>query len=97
MMSLSWLDFRRPMPLLHHLTLALVLLSPLVWATEAGELLRDELHEAASREHQELSSRAEELARQVDTAENILQRQQHYIERLEAQLRALQDSQTTPD
>lgn len=61
------------------------------------DLLRDELRDAVSREQRELTSREETLAEQVETAERLLQRQQEYIEQLEARIRALQDSPDRSD
>lgn len=57
-------------------------------------LLRDEQADAAQRQQQELESRATALSEQAETTTELLQRQQQYIEQLEAQIRALQD---TPD
>ena len=61
------------------------------------ELLREELRDAVSREQQELRSRAEALAEQAETAATLLQKQQAYIEQLEAEIRALQKASENDD
>lgn len=61
---------------------------------EQHEALLEEQVDAAQRQQQELESRAAALSEQTKTTKELLQRQQQYIEQLEAQIRALQD---TPD
>lgn len=85
-----------------------VILSGLLWlvlssaalaqdqrSVDQHTLLREEQVEAAQRQQQELESRATALSEQTKTAKQLLQRQQQYIEQLEAQIRALQED--TPD
>lgn len=77
--------------------LAALLLPALMAAADDRELLRDELRDAVSREQQELRARAKALAEQAETAATLLQRQQAYIEQLEAEIRALQKVSESDD
>jgi|AutmiccommunBRH5_1029478.scaffolds.fasta_scaffold00047_120 septal ring factor EnvC (AmiA/AmiB activator) len=84
------------MPIRHWYLTALVLPAIMAGASDR-ELLRDELRDAVSREQQELRSRAEALAEQAETAATLLQKQQAYIEQLEAEIRALQKASESDD
>ncbi len=77
--------------------LAALLLPALMAGANDRELLRDELRDAVGREQKELRSRAEALAEQAETAAALLQKQQAYIEQLEAQIRALQKASGSDD
>ncbi|MCK5874839.1 MAG: hypothetical protein KAG82_09140 [Alcanivoracaceae bacterium] len=77
--------------------LAALLLPAMMAGADDRELLRDELRDAVSREQRELRSRAEALAEQAETAATLLQKQQAYIERLEAEIRALQKASESDD
>ncbi len=77
--------------------LAALLLPALMAGANDRELLRDELRDAVEREQKELRSRAEALAEQAETAAALLQKQQAYIEQLEAQIRALQKASGSDD
>jgi len=77
--------------------LAALLLPAMMAGADDRELLRDELRDAVSREQRELRSRAEALAEQAETAATLLQKQQAYIERLEAEIRALQKASENDD
>lgn len=84
------------MPIRRWYLTALLLPALAVWADDR-ELLREELRDAVSREQQELRSRAEALAEQAETAATLLQKQQAYIEQLEAEIRALQKASESDD
>ncbi|MEE4251376.1 MAG: hypothetical protein V2I38_12355 [Alcanivoracaceae bacterium] len=75
----------------------LFVLSSAAAEENSAALLEEELHDAARRQHQELRSREAALAEQTETANQLLQRQQQYIEQLEAQIRALQKSPDSDD
>ncbi len=77
--------------------LTALLLSALPAGADDRELLRDELRDAVSRQQQELRSRAEALAEQAETAAALLQKQQAYIEQLEAEIRAMQKASESDD
>lgn len=77
--------------------LTALLLPALMAGADDRELLRDELRDAVGREQKELRSRAEALAEQAETAAALLQKQQAYIEQLEAQIRALQKASGSDD
>lgn len=77
--------------------LTALLLPAMLAGADDRELLRDELRDAVSREQQELRSRAEALAEQAETAASLLQKQQAYIEQLEAEIRALQKASESDD
>ena len=77
--------------------LTALLLPALMAGADDRELLRDELRDAVGREQKELRSRAEALAEQAETAAALLQKQQAYIEQLEAQIRALQEASGSDD
>jgi septal ring factor EnvC (AmiA/AmiB activator) len=83
--------------LIRHWYLSVLLLPALMAGADDRELLRDELRDAVSREQQELRSRAEALAEQAETAATLLQKQQAYIEQLEAEIRALQKASEGDD
>lgn len=61
------------------------------------EALLEEQVDAAQRQQQELESRAAALSEQTKTTQELLQRQQQYIEQLEAQIRALQNTSDSDD
>lgn len=82
---------------IRHWYLSALLLPALVAGADDRELLRDELRDAVSREQQELRSRAEALTEQAETAATLLQKQQAYIEQLEAEIRALQKASESDD
>lgn len=82
---------------IRHWYLAALLLPALVAGADDRELLRDELRDAVSREQQELRSRADALTEQAETAATLLQKQQAYIEQLEAEIRALQKASESDD
>ena len=77
--------------------LTALLLPALMAGADDRELLRDELRDAVGREQKELRSRAEALAEQAETAAALLQKQQAYLEQLEAQIRALQKASGSDD
>jgi hypothetical protein len=78
--------------------LTVLLILPLAgWSEDDQTLLREELRDSIQREQAELASRARELSDQASTADALLDKQQRYIELLEAQIRALQDRQGQPD
>jgi TolA-binding protein len=72
----------------------LLVLSSATTGQDDRALLEEELRDAVSRQHEELRSREDALTEQTEIANQLLQRQQQYIEQLEAQIRALQ---TSPD
>ena len=69
--------------------------------TAAGQdekaLLEAELHDAINRQQEDLRAREDALTEQTETAKELLQLQQQYIEQLEAQIRALQQPPDSHD
>lgn len=70
-------------------------------STAAGQddqaLLEAELHDAINRQQEDLRAREDALTEQTETAKELLQLQQQYIEQLEAQIRALQQPPDSHD
>lgn len=74
------------------LVLLLTVLTAPATAADDLVLVREELVDAGQREQQELQERAEALDRQARLTAQLLERQQHYIELLQAQIDALKDN-----
>jgi|GEM_PF-4541681 len=72
-------------------------LEPADLHSDLNDELRKEQADAAQRQQRELTARAAALSEQTKTAQELLQRQQQYIEQLEAQIRALQDTSDSDD
>ncbi|MFN3714059.1 MAG: hypothetical protein ACK4SX_10395 [Alcanivoracaceae bacterium] len=86
-----------PRYMIRYCLTALLILPLTGWSEGDQNLLREELRDSIRREQAELASRARELSDQAGTATTLLDKQQQYIELLEAQIRALQGRQDTPD
>lgn len=76
-----------------YLVTLLWLAGPLCAAADSGDraLLQAEQQDARARENAELNSRIDDLEQQAQTIRNLTDRQQQYIEHLQAQIDALND------
>ena len=74
------------------------LAGPLAAAADSNNqvLLQAEQQDARARENAELSSRIDDLEHQANTIRTLTDRQQQYIEQLQAQIDALQQQSQEP-
>ena len=71
---------------------SLLLLLPLIASSDGSLLVKQEELDAEKRAQQELEERAADLDRQLRQAQDVIQRQDALLERLEAELQRLNDS-----